>query len=157
MIVPVALAGTTTTISVTVGAESTLTVGTTATSLTGTGAFSAYTGTTNFTYGFRSTSTGSGLIQLKVTTDFSPTGGPSVASPPTAGDTLSYVSTVASPATAVNATASTTAQTSVATMPASSNSATTADSGSVSWTLVNDPKYKAGAYSATVTFTISAT
>ncbi len=155
--VPAAFAGVTTTVSVVVGAESTLTVTTTATSLTGAGAFAPFTGTTNFTYGFRTTSGGSGTIQLKVTTDFLPTGGPSVATPPSVGDTLTYISTVSAGATAVNGTASTTAQTNVATMAASSNSTTTTDAGSVAWTLVNDPKYKAGSYSATVTFTISAT
>lgn len=156
ILVPSAFAGNTATVSVTVGAESTFTVTTSSTTLTGAGAFAPFTGTTNFTYGFRTTSTGTGSIQMKVTTDFSPSNGPSVANPPSAGDTLSYASTVSTPATAVNGTASTTTQTNVATLPANSNSASTADSGSVSWTLVNDPKYKSGSYQATVTFTISA-
>ncbi len=153
---PAAHASGTTTVGVTVAAECSISVTTGTTTLTEGGSpFSPYTGTTNFTYAFR-TASGGGTIKLQVTSDFSPSGGPSVASPPTAGDTLSYTSTVTSPATAVNGTASTTTQTNVATLPASSNSASTADSGSVSWTLVNDPKYKTGSYSATVTFTISA-
>ena len=154
----------TTTVNVTVGAEAALTVGAT-TNLTATGTnFSSYTGTTSLTYFIRTTqSGGSGFIKLQVTTDFAPAGGPSVATPPTTGDALNYSCTVANPGNNGTATActspttsSTTAQTSVATFGTDNRSLIGGNSASVAWTLTNDPKYKTGAYSAVVTFTISA-
>ena len=154
----------TTTVNVTVGAEAALTVGAT-TNLTSTGTnFSSYTGTTSLTYFIRTTqSGGSGFIKLEVTTDFAPAGGPSVATPPTTGDALNYSCTVANPGNNGTATActspttsSTTAQTSVATFGTDNRSLIGGNSASVAWTLTNDPKYKTGAYSAVVTFTISA-
>ena len=53
--------------------------------------------------------------------------------------------------------ASTSVQTNVATFGADNRSLFAGNSETVAWTLTNDPKYKTGAYSATVTFTISAT
>jgi len=150
----------TTTLSVTVGAEAALQVTTATTNLTASGTiFNPFTGTTNLTYKVRTTqSTGSGNITLKVTGDFGPTGGPSVATPPSAGDTLAYTCTVAAPGTACtgSVTASTTAATSVATFGAGASSALAGNSASTAWSLSNDPAYKTGAYSATVTYTISA-
>src|SRR5438067_5861898 len=89
----------TTTVTVTVGAEAALNITTGSTSLTNTGNnFSNYAGTTNLTYFVRTTATGgSGSITLQVTSDFSPINGPSVATPPTAGDALKYTCTVAAP------------------------------------------------------------
>jgi len=147
-----------------VSAEAGITVNTTP-NLTETGNFAAYTGSTSFTYYIRTgASGGSGNIMLEVTTDFSPVGGPSVATPPTTGDALQYTCTVADPGNNGTATActgsvtsSTTAQTSVATFGADARSALGGNAGSVNWTLTNDPKYKTGSYSATVTFTVSAT
>jgi hypothetical protein len=156
----------TTTLSVTVGAEAALTVAATST-LTSVGTnFAHYTSSTALTYYVRTTQTsGAGSITAKVTTDFSPAGGPSVATPPTAGDALAYTSSGTAPGNggtgAVMAfagiTASTSAQTNVATFAANNRSLITGNSESVAWTLTNDPKYQTGAYSATVTFTISAT
>jgi hypothetical protein len=150
----------TTTVSVAVAAEAALSAisGTSTLSSTGTN-FSTYTGTTNLTYFIRTTpSTGSGSIVLEVTTDFAPTGGPSVASPPTATDALTYNCTVSSPGTACTGplTAKTTATTNVGTFGANAHSAFAGNSASVSWSLTNDPQYKVGTYTATVTFTISA-
>jgi hypothetical protein len=95
---------------------------------------------------------------LKVTTDFSPVGGPSVGSPPTAGDTLTYTCTVASPGTACTGTqtAATSSQTNLATFGTDVHTSTGGSTASVAWILTNDPIYKTGTYSATVTFTISA-
>jgi hypothetical protein len=156
----------TTTLSVTVGAEAGLTVAATST-LTSVGSnFAAFTGSTALTYFVRTTqSTGAGSITAKVTADFTPAGGPSVATPPTAGDTLTYTSSGTAPGNNgtgavmafTNVTASTSAQTNVATFGADNRSLPTGNSESVAWSLSNDPKYKTGAYSATVTFTISAT
>lgn len=161
-----AQAGTgTTTVSVIVAAEAALTVTTGTTTLTTTGYFANYTGTTNLTYYIRTTqSTGSGNIQLQVTTDFPcASGGPCVATPPSTGDALKYTCTVANPGNNGTATActgsvaaSTTAQTSVGSFGADNRSLNTGNSGSVVWGLTDDPKYKTGTYTATVTFTISA-
>ena len=155
----------TTTLGITVGAEAGLTVAATS-SLTNVGNnFANYTSSTALTYYVRTTqSSGSGTITAKVTTDFSPTGGPSVATPPTTGDALTYTSSGTAPGNngtgAVMAfagvAASTTAQTNVATFAADNRSLLAGNSESLARTLTNDPKYQTGAYSATVTFTISA-
>jgi hypothetical protein len=150
-----------TNLNVTVAAEASLYVSTENTALTSTGTlFADYTGTTNFLYKIRTSKTGgTGNIQLRVTTDFSPSGGPSVANPPTAGDTLSYSCTVSSPGTPCSGTqvASTSSSTPVATFGANARSDRAGNSGSVAWTLTNDPAYETGSYSAVVTFTVSAT
>jgi len=150
----------TTTLSVTPTAEAAIQINTSSTSLTSAGTtFNNYTGQTNLTYKIRTTqSSGTGSITLKVTADFSPSGGPSVATPPTAGDALTYTCSVTSPGTACSGsqTASTSSATSVATFGAGASSTAAGNTGSVSWTLTNDPVYKTGSYSATVTFTISA-
>ncbi len=147
-------------LSVAVVAEGGLSVGGSGTtSLTETGNFANYTGTTSMTYYIRTSETGgTGSITAKITTDFAPTGGPSVASPAT-GDALNYGCTVALPGTACTGpvTASTSTTTSVATFSAGAHSAKAGNSASVAWTLPNDPTYKANTYTATVTFTISAT
>jgi hypothetical protein len=144
--------------SVTIGAEAGLVVAATPNLAKGGGPFGAFTGTTNLIYFVRtSQTTGSGTIQAKVTSDFSPAGGPSV---PT-GD-LKYSCSASNPgnggtATACtgSVTASTTDQT-IASFGPDARSSTTGNSASVQWTLNNSPAYKAGNYSATVTFTISA-
>jgi hypothetical protein len=76
---------------------------------------------------------------------------------PNAGDSLTYTCTVAAPGTACSGsqTASTTASTPVASFGADAHA--TGNAGSVAWSLTNDPLYPTGSYSATVTFTISAT
>lgn len=150
----------TTSVSVTVAAEAALSVTTATTSLTNTGTiFNDYTGTTSLDYKIRTTkSGGTGTITLKVTADFAGAGGPSVATPPSSGDALTYTCTVSSPGTACSGsqTSSTTASTAVASFGADAHSVKAGNSSSVGWTLTNDPVYQTGSYSATVTFTISA-
>jgi hypothetical protein len=144
-------------ISVSVSAEAALTIGGD-TALTSSGTnFADYIGTTNYTYFIR-TGTGTGSINLKVTSDFSPANGPSVAAPPSEGDALKYTSTVSTPGNAISGvqTASTASTTGLATFGADAHSAKAGNSGSIGWTLTNDPVYKTGSYSATVTYTISA-
>ena len=145
----------TTTVSVTVGAEASLQVNTATTTLTNVGTiFNAYTGSTSLTYKMRTTKVGgSGTITLQVTSDFSPANGPSVATPPTAGDALSYTCTVAAPGTACvgSVTSSTSSATSVATFGANAHSANAGNSSSVGWSLTDDPIYETGSYNATVT------
>lgn len=146
--------------NVTILPEASIVVNTASTSLTAATPFANYIGTTSFTYKIRTTAvSGNGNIQLQVTTDFSPANGPSVASPPTAADKLNYTCTVSTPGTACSGTlaSSTTAQTSVSTFGADAHSVAAGNSGSVAWSLTNDPAYKAGSYTAVVTFTISAT
>ncbi len=154
-------AGTGTTIvSVTVGAEASIQVNTATTTLTNVGTiFNNYTGNTSLTYKIRTTKVGgSGTITLKVTSDFSPANGPSVGTPPSHGDTLSYTCTAAAPGTACTGpiASSTPASTSVATFGTDAHSAVAGNASSVAWTLTDDPTYATGSYSATVTFTISA-
>ena len=157
---PAAFAANTTTVSVTVGAEGALTIPA-ATTLIGAGSFANYIGSTAFNYMIRTATTGS--VVLEVTADF-PCGinGPCVHTPPTVGDALTYTCTASGTSTptacASSMTASTIATSSVLTVGANKYSAASpGDTGTVNWTLTNDPKYPVGTYSATVTFTISAT
>jgi hypothetical protein len=152
----------TTIVSVAIAPEAALQINTATSTLAAAGTTfnNNYTGTTSLTYKVRTTKVGgSGTITLKVTTDFSPAGGPSVLTPPTAGDTLAYTCTLTAPGTACSGsqTSSTTAGTAVGTFGADAKSASAGNGGSVAWTLTNDPQYSTGTYTATVTFTISAT
>jgi hypothetical protein len=150
-------------LNVTVGAESALTIQSANTNFSSPTLFNNYTATTNFTYFVRTTkSGGSGSITLEVTTDFSPAGGPSVASPPTTGDKLTYNCTVpaASSGTVTPCSgpvqASTTSPTNVATFGQDTRSPLPGVASSVAWTLTNDSLYQTGSYAGVVTFTISA-
>jgi hypothetical protein len=148
------------TVNVNVLAEAGLTVPTNAT-LTSTGSlFANYTGSSTFTYYIRTSAgaSGSGNIQLSVSSDFTPANGPSVGSSSTTGDTLTYISAPIAPASAPAAqTASTSTATPVASFGPNAHSLKAGTTGnSVNWTLVNDPTYATGSYSAIVTWTISA-
>ncbi|HUP05294.1 MAG TPA: hypothetical protein VMU19_14955 [Bryobacteraceae bacterium] len=149
-----------TSLSVAVAAEAAISVTTATTNLTaGATAFTNYTGSTSFSYKVRTSSgSGSGSITLEITTDFAPTGGPSVGSPLT-GDTISYTCSTSGVGTACTGsqTPSTTAQTNVLSFTKNIHSSKAGDSGSVSWTIPDDPAYPTGTYTATATFTISAT
>lgn len=150
----------TTTISVTIGTMAGLTITNSSTPLTLSGTNpNQFTGTTNLTYYVRtSTSAGSGVINLKVSSDFSPSGGPSVASPISSSDALTYTCTVAGPGTACTGSnkASTTVGTNLARFGANAHTTSSGSTASVSWTLPNDLEYQTGTYTATITFTISA-
>lgn len=152
----------TTNLQVTIGPEAAIQINTanTAMSSATTDFSTPFAGTTNFTYKIRTTKVGgTGTITAQVTSDFTAAvNGPSVATPPTAGDKLSYTCVVAAPGTAcVGAqNASLASATSVATFGADAHSAGAGNAGSVSWSLTNDPLYPTGSYTAVVTFTISA-
>ncbi len=149
----------TTNITVTVAAEAALSVAATTPLTTGTALFDNYTGSTAFTYKVRTTqSTGSGTITAQVTADFSPVGGPSVATSGATGNTLSYGCTVSAPGSgcSTSQTASTSASTGIATFGANARSAKAGNSGSLAWVLVNDPQYQTGSYQATVMLSMSA-
>lgn len=157
---PTTTATGTTTVTVTIGAEAGFNITNSSTPLTASGSnFNQFTGSTALNYVVRTTATGGGgSITLKVTTDFSPAGGPSVGNPPSPGDALTYTCTVASPGTACTGTqtASTTATTNVATFATNVHTGPGGSTASVNWSLTNDSNYKTGTYNATVTFTISA-
>ena len=83
----------TTTLSVTMRAGAIAQINTSTTTLTSAGATfnQNYTGTTSFTFKIRTTkAAGTGSVSLKVTTDFSPSGGPSRPTSPTENDALAY-------------------------------------------------------------------
>jgi hypothetical protein len=152
----------TTSLAVNVGAEAAIVVDTTPQFISS-GIFGNYTGTTGLTYYVR-TKTG-GSVTVEITTDFSSggaNGGPSVALPPDPADLLTYTCTaVAASAGTTTAcssamTASTVGATNVLTFGANTQSAKGGTGATTSWTLVNDPNYKAGLYTAVATYTISA-
>jgi len=152
-------------LTLTVGAEATISVDATDAFSLST-AFTDYTATTNFKYQIRTTSAGTGSVTVLITAanDFSngAGGAPSANSPPT-GDSLKITSCTADKGTACSSalTINSTAQQVVgfghsasAGSPGSVSSA--GASGSVQWDLTNDPGYPAGSYTATTTWTISA-
>ena len=148
-------------LSVAVAPEASISITTaTANLTTSTTIFDDYTGTTNFSYKIRTGAATTGKITLQVTSDFGGSGGPKVGAPPSPGDTLSYTCTAASSSMTPNSTltsASTAAGTTVGTFGAGAHSSKEGDDGAVLWILTNDPAYAVGTYTATVTYTISAT
>jgi len=141
----------TTTLSLTVADEGALTIPA-STSLSNTGGFTPFIGTTTYTYFIRTGSTGTGSLQLKVSTDFG-TGGPSVANSGTTGDTLSYTSTMTGVGTAATGTINAASTlTNVGTVGNSAHTPKAGSSGTVSWSLVDDPAYAPGSYSCVVLF-----
>jgi hypothetical protein len=131
--------------------------------------FNSYTGTLTVQYRARTTAAiGTASITVKATTDFvCASGGPCIATPPTAGDALTYTCTGATLGSNCSGTqtVSTVVATNVVTaIPAGSctgggSPCTTANPNTVNlnFSLTDDPKYKTGSYSATLTITISAT
>ena len=122
--------------------------------------FVAYSGNLTVSYRARTTaSTGSGSLTLQATADFSPAGGPSIA-----GGQLTYTCSAATLGAACSGTqtASTSSQTSVVTMGAGlctggggSCSSVNPNTVQNTFTLSDNPAFKTGTYSATLTFTIS--
>ena len=153
----------TTNLVLTVGPEAAISISTATTNLTtSTSTFAnPFIGTTNFTYKIRTTKVGgTGNVTAYVSSDFSngSSNQPSVANPPT-GDSLTYTCTVAAPGTACGSAQTATTVAASATPVASfgADAHATGNTGSVNWSLTNDPLYPTGTYNATVTFTISAT
>ena len=123
--------------------------------------FLLYSGTLPVSYRVRTTTTGGGSITVQATSDFSPAGGPSIAS-----GVLTYTCGGASLGTTCSGTqtVTTTGQTPVLTVPGGACtggggvcSASDPNSVSLSFVLTNDPQFKTGTFSAALTFTISAT
>lgn len=150
-IVPAAF-GDNSTVSVDVGPEATFTaVDATTTMSKGNTTFGAFSGTTNFTYKIRTTTSGgTGSITVLVTA-FS-TGGPAVAD-------LAYTCTAPTSGTACasSTAASTSVASSVVAFGADAHSADAGDSGTAVWTLADRTTVKTGTYTSTATFTVSAT
>ena len=144
----------TTSVQVTVDAEASITINTSPTTLTTAGTvFNNYTGATSFTYKIRTKKTGgNGTITVLFSDDLK-----------SGFDTillsnLTYGSTVGAPGSGVSAGTATskTTGTTVATFTTDNHSADAGTgSNTVNWTLVNNPSYTTGSYSATATFTIS--
>jgi len=140
----------TTTLSVGVAAQASISVTTGTTSMTNSTAFGNYSGTTNFTYSVRTTNTtGSGAITMSMP-DFSQAGGPSVTG-------LTYGCGMGATGTACSGTTNAVSISSslpVATFAAGAHA--TGQSGSVTWALTDNPSWSVGTYTTTVTYTISA-
>lgn len=109
----------------------------------------------------RTTGVGGGNITVQVTSDFLPAGGPSVSA---GGLTYTCGGTTLGTPCSTAQTASTTTQTPVLALPPSTCtggggacSSQDPNTVTVNFTLTDDPGYATGAYSARITFTISAT
>lgn len=122
--------------------------------------FSSYSGTLPVSYVVRTTPGGGGSITIQATSEFSPSGGPTVSS-----GTLTYSCSGATLGAACSGsqTVSTALQTPVVTLPpgacsggGGACSSTDSNSVSVHFALPNRPQWKTGAYSASVVVTISA-
>jgi hypothetical protein len=139
------------TLGVTVAPEASFTtVSATTTMSKGDSTFGAYTGTTNFTYKIRTTTSGgNGAITVQVTTFGA--GGPAVAD-------LAYTCTAPTSGTpCAGSTGASTSATNVVVFGGDAHSADAGDSGTTVWTLVDQPQIKTGNYTSTATYTISAT
>jgi hypothetical protein len=152
-------------LTVSVGTEAAISV-TASPALTSSTTFGDYTSTTQLNYKVRTgaIATTAG-ITVEITQDFSTggaNGGPSVASPPTSGDLLTYSCTAVAPPAGTatpctgSVTASTSAATSVVAFGVNTQSLKVGNGATTSWDLINDPNYKAGSYTAIATYTISA-
>lgn len=125
--------------------------------------FSPHTGGVAVSYRVRTTPTASGgLITMQTTSDFSPSGGPSIS-----GGALKYGCNGATLGTPCSGTQTVpgVGQVTVLTVPpgvctgGGAGGCSSADPNSlqVLLTLDNDPQFQTGSYSASITFTISAT
>ena len=152
---------TTQTLSASVAANGKLSVPASLTLSTVGSTFVAYSGSLTVSYLVRTTaSTGNGSITMTASADFGPAGGPSIS-----GGQLTYLCSGANLGTACSGplTVSTSSQTNVVTIGAgvctgggAPCSASNPNSVQTTFTLSNNPAYKTGTYSATLTFTISA-
>jgi len=122
--------------------------------------FASYQASLPVSYRARTTSAGGGNITVRVSSDFTPSGGPTAAS-----GALTYVCSGATLGTACSGTqTATSSQTPVLTLPASActgggGACSSGDPNSVTlqFVLTNNPAYSTGTYSVQLTFVISAT
>jgi hypothetical protein len=147
------------TLSANLGAAAKLSVVQPAVSLLHAGAtFSDFTGSVTVQYKVRTTSSGSSTLVVRAASDFSPPGGPSIAS-----SDLTYTCSGATLGTGCSGsqTVQTTNQTNVVTVGGSACTGSgcagaNPNSVSISLTLVDSPTFSTGAYSTSLTFSISA-
>jgi hypothetical protein len=134
--------------------------------LTRVGPINFFTGAMTLSYRVRtSQSRGQGTITVKATADFTPAGGPSIGNPPSPLDLFVYACSGATLGTSCSGiqVVSTTSATNVVSIGASACtgggapcSTANPNTANVTFILPDDPKYKTGSYSATLTWTISA-
>jgi hypothetical protein len=124
-----------------------------------------FAGTMILNYRARTSQWGGGIITVQATSDFVPSGGPSISAPPSPGDAFSYTCGGATLGLACFGThvVSTSFATPVLWIGALACtgggepcSASDPNSANVTFILTDDPKYKTGSYIATLTWTISA-
>jgi hypothetical protein len=152
------------TLTVSIGAVTLVSVNPVTMSTSGGTFDNAFQGSVLLSYKVRTNvSGGSAKLQLKATADFTPAGGPSIASPPSPGDVLTYNCTSASLGTNCTGspTVSTTSLTDVFTVGAGACTGTgctgsNPQTQTLTFQLTNDPQYSTGTYQATLTFTASA-
>jgi hypothetical protein len=125
------------------------------------GKFGSFQASLPISYRVRTTSLGGGMITVQVTSDFSPQGGPSAGA-----GALLYSCGSASMGTPCSGTqtAATNSQTPILSLPAAACTGAGGNCRSqdpngmtILFTLPDDPGYTTGAYSAQLTFVISAT
>ncbi len=147
------------TLSVNIGAIAKLSPVQSSVTLTHAGAtFANFTGGVTVQYKIRTTPSGSGTLAVQAASDFSPVNGPSIA-----GSDLTYTCSGATLGTACSGmqTVLTSASTNIVTVGGGVCSGTGCagpdpNSVSISLTLVDSPTFKTGAYSTSLTFSISA-
>ena len=130
------------------------------------GTSSVFSGSVTLSYRARtSQGNGQGSVTLKATSDFAPSGGPSIAHPPSSVDQFTYTcsgATLGVSCSGVQAISTTSATNVISIGPSACTggggpcSSTDPNSANVTFSLSDDPKYKTGSYSATLTWTISA-
>ena len=147
-------------LTATIHAAGSISVPASATLSTSAANFQPFTGSVALNYRARTSPSGGGNLTLSITSDFTPSGGPSAAA-----GALSYTCAGATLGIACigKQTASIAAQTPVVTLPASActggGAACSPYTNSVilNFSLADDPAYQTGTYSARVMFTISST
>jgi hypothetical protein len=124
-----------------------------------------FAGTMILNYRARTSQEGGGTVTVQATSDFVPSGGPSISAPPSPGDAFSYTCGGATLGVACSGIqiVNTSSATRVLSIGASACtgggqpcSASDPNSANVTFFLTDDPKYKTGSYTATLTWTISA-
>ncbi len=139
----------TTTFDVTVVDEASISIDAATTGLTNSAIWGAYTGSTGFHYSIRTTAVGgSGTIKVQLDHALTNAGENTI---PLAN--LTYTSTVADGSVPETAQTASTSQTDVASFGTDAHLDN--KTGTVSWSLTDDPAYKTGSYEAVATFTIA--
>jgi hypothetical protein len=142
----------TTSVTVTIGAEASISVSSPTSLTQAGGGFVAFLGSSTVTFSIRTTKVGGSGSILLLAAEFTPAGGPTVAS-----GNLTYTCGGA-PAVGTLCSGTQTASTSSSTPVISSigaNQKVANTTATVSWTLMDSPLYSTGAYSAVVTFTVT--